>query len=168
MQRKEKYMENSGPTPILPSKVRGKPFEKGNSGNPAGKAKGTRNAATLALEAMLDGESESLMRLAIDLAHAGNKAALRLVIERILPPRRERPMQFQLPRLETAADAVAAINAIAEGIARGELSESEAASANAVVNTFMKSLEFVDYERKFAALEEKVSKLTKEVEEDLA
>ena len=102
------------------------------------------------------------------MAHAGNKAALRLVIERILPPRRERPMQFQLPRLETAADAVAAINAIAEGIARGELSESEAASANAVVNTFMKSLELVDYERKFAALEEKVSKLTKEVEEDLA
>ena len=159
-------MNNLGPTPILPSRVRGRPFEKGMSGNPAGKAKGTRNAATLALEQMLDGESESLMRLAIDLAREGNKGALRLVVERILPPRRERPMQFQLPRLETAEDAVAAINAIAEGIARGELSESEAASANALVGSFIKCLEFVDYERKFAALEEKISKLRREVGEE--
>jgi hypothetical protein len=78
-------------------KVRGKPFRKGQSGNPAGKLKGTRNAATLAAEALLDGESAALTRKAIELARKGDMAALRLVFTRIVPPRRERPFQFALP-----------------------------------------------------------------------
>ncbi len=40
-------------------------FQPGQSGNPAGKAKGTRNATTLALEALLDGEAEALTRRAL-------------------------------------------------------------------------------------------------------
>lgn len=36
-------------------KVRGKPFKKGESGNLGGKLPGTRNAATLMAEALLDG-----------------------------------------------------------------------------------------------------------------
>jgi hypothetical protein len=36
------------------------PFEPGKSGNPAGKLKGTRNKTTLAVEALLDGEAETI------------------------------------------------------------------------------------------------------------
>lgn len=43
-------------------------FQTGRSGNPAGKAKGTLNETTLALEALLDGEAETLTRKAIELA----------------------------------------------------------------------------------------------------
>jgi Family of unknown function (DUF5681) len=46
------------------------PFEPGQSGNPAGKPKGTRNKTTLAVEALLDGEAETLTRKAIELAKA--------------------------------------------------------------------------------------------------
>jgi Family of unknown function (DUF5681) len=35
---------------------RGRPFEKGVSGNPTGRPRGSRNATTLALEALLDGQ----------------------------------------------------------------------------------------------------------------
>jgi hypothetical protein len=48
------------------------PFQPGQSGNRAGKRKGTRNKVTLAVEALLDGEAETLTRKAIELAKAGD------------------------------------------------------------------------------------------------
>ena len=74
----------------LPGHVRGRPFEKGRSGNPAGRRPGSRNKATLAAAALLAGESEALTRTAVDLALAGDPTAMRLCIERVLPPCRER------------------------------------------------------------------------------
>jgi hypothetical protein len=52
-------------------------FKPGQSGNPAGKPRGSRNRTTLAVEALLDGEAETLTRKAIELAKAGDLAALR-------------------------------------------------------------------------------------------
>lgn len=123
--------------------VRGRPFQKGQSGNPGGKLKGTRNAAALAAEALLDGESAALTRKAIELARKGDMAALRLVFARIVPPRRERPFQFELPPLKKASDAVAAIVRITEGVTKGELTESEAKSLVGLVDAF------VNYHRQF-------------------
>ena len=81
-------------------KVRGRPFQKGQSGNPVGKRKGTRNAATLAAEALLDGESMALTRKVVDMALKDDMAAMRLVMERIFPPRRERPFHVRFAPLE--------------------------------------------------------------------
>ena len=47
------------------------------SGDPAGRTKGARNRATLAAEALLEGEAEALTRKAIELALAGDPTALR-------------------------------------------------------------------------------------------
>ena len=124
-------------------KIRGKPFQKGQSGNPGGKRKGTRNAATLAAEALLDGESAALTRKLVALALKDNMTAMRLVFERIVPPRRERPFQFELPPLKKGSDAVAAIALITEGVAKGELTESEAKTLVNLVEVF------VSYHRQF-------------------
>ena len=63
-------------------KQRGKPFQKGQSGNPDGRPRGSRNATTLALEALLDGQATALTQKAIDLALTGDMAALRLCLLR--------------------------------------------------------------------------------------
>ena len=84
------------------------PFEPGKSGNPAGKLKGTRNRTTLAVEALLDGEAETLTRKAIELAKRGDLAALRVCLDRIVPPRKDRPVKFELPPISSAADAAKA------------------------------------------------------------
>ena len=80
-----------------PRRVRGQPFEKGRSGNPAGRRRGSRNRATLAAAVLLEGESEGLTRKAVELALAGHPVALRLCIERILPVCRERAVRLALP-----------------------------------------------------------------------
>jgi hypothetical protein len=68
----------------------------GQSGNPAGKPKGTRNRATVAAEALLEGEAEMLTRKAIELGLSGDTTALRLCLERLMPPRKDRSISFSL------------------------------------------------------------------------
>ena len=45
-------------------------FKPGQSGNPAGRPKGSRNRSTLALEAIFEAEAEAITRKAIELALA--------------------------------------------------------------------------------------------------
>ena len=65
--------------PEITGAKQGGRFQKGRSGNPAGKPKGARHRATLAAEALLDGEAEALTRKAVELALAGDGIALRAV-----------------------------------------------------------------------------------------
>ena len=55
-------------SPKPPGRVRVRPFEKGRSGNPGGRRRGSRNKATLAAAALLAGESEALTRKAVEMA----------------------------------------------------------------------------------------------------
>jgi hypothetical protein len=73
-------------------------FQKGHSGNPRGKPREARHRSTLAAEVLLDGEAEQLTRKAVELALGGDTTALRLCLDRIIPPRRERPVSLPLRR----------------------------------------------------------------------
>ena len=86
-------------------KQHGRPFQKGQSGNPSGRPKGARNAATLACETLLDGQAEALTQKAIQMALDGDAVALRLCLDRIFPPRKDRPVTFTLPPITSARDA---------------------------------------------------------------
>ena len=96
-------------------------WQKGQSGNPAGRPAGARHKVSLAAEALLDGESEALTRKAIDLALEGDTTALRLCLERILPPRKSRRVVFDLPKIEKADDLLAAFGAVVTSMATGDL-----------------------------------------------
>jgi hypothetical protein len=78
-------------------KQRGKPFPKGRSGNPKGKPQGARNRSTIAVQQLLEGESEALTRRCIDLALGGDSTALRLCMERIAPAPKDRAIRFPMP-----------------------------------------------------------------------
>src|SRR6516225_9807088 len=66
---------------------RGRPFEKGRSGNPAGRPRGSRNRSTLAAQLLLQGEAEALTRKAVELALGGDPTALRLCLSHCAAPR---------------------------------------------------------------------------------
>lgn len=55
-------------------------YKRGQSGNPAGRPLGSRNAATMLVEMMLHGEARALTRQAVNLALAGDTAALKLCL----------------------------------------------------------------------------------------
>jgi Family of unknown function (DUF5681) len=133
----------------------GRPFEPGRSGNPAGRPKGTRHHITVLAERLLDGEAEGLLRKAIELALAGDVAALRLLVDRILPPLRDRPVSFSLPPLSTPADAIAAMAAIATAVSEGNLTPGEAAEISALVVNVVKAIEVAEIDARVRTLEEK-------------
>jgi hypothetical protein len=133
-----------------PRRVRGKPFQKGRSGNPGGRRRGSRNRATLAAAVLLEGESEALTRKAVELALAGEPVALRLCIERILPVCRERAVRLALPAIEGANDISAAANAVTSALARGALTPSEAERIAIVVETLARAIDTTK-RREFAA-----------------
>ena len=129
--------------------TRGKPFQPGNSG----RLKGTRNKATLALEALLDGEAEAVTRKAVDMALEGDTTALRLVMDRTMPPRKDRPVMFALPTIETTADIVKASGALLQAVALGELTPSEAAELGKLVEAHVRAIELTDIQARLDALE---------------
>jgi hypothetical protein len=135
------------------SQQRGAPFKPGQSGNPAGRPKGARHKTTLAIEALLDGQHEKLTQKAIDLALAGDMQALRICMDRLAPVRRDRPVMFDLPRIETIADLPQATRAIMEAVAAGELTPSEAAELGKLVDAHAKAIEVTDLHRRLEALE---------------
>ena len=128
-------------------------FEKGKSGNPAGKPKGTRHRTTIAVEKLLQGEADELTRKAIELALAGDVTALRLCLERIAPARKDAPVNFDMPEMKSAADAAAAVGSILDNVASGHLSPDEARSIAPLIETYRKTLETEDLERRISELE---------------
>ena len=139
----------STPTRNNAGKTRGRPFEKGNPGRP----KGSRHRTTLAIDALLDGEAEALTRKAVELAKGGDTVALRLCMDRLCPPRRDRPVSFTLPAIETVADVAKASAALLEAVASGELTPSEAAEIAKLLDTHTRAIEAFDLEERLRALE---------------
>ncbi|MSO66295.1 MAG: hypothetical protein EXQ82_00465 [Pseudolabrys sp.] len=129
------------------------PYESGQSNNPNGRPKGARNKATLAAEALLDGEAEAITRKAIELAKGGDMTAIRLCLERIIPARRDRVAAFALPKVQSVADAVTAVTAIIEAVADGDLTPAEAAELSKVVDGFTRTVELVEIDERLSKLE---------------
>ena len=102
------------------------PFQKGESGNPAGRPRGARNRTTVLLENVFAEDAEAIARKAIELAKAGEIAALRMCLDRLVPARKDEPVVFDLPPLDSAADSVAAAARIVAAVADGDLTPSEA------------------------------------------
>jgi hypothetical protein len=115
----------AGDQQVVMRNARGQ-FVPGVSGNPAGRKQGSRNRATLMLQALLEGEGEKVVRKAVEMALAGNETALRLVLERLIPPVKERPISLELPALGKASDVAEAVRRAVEAVAAGQLTPSEA------------------------------------------
>jgi Family of unknown function (DUF5681) len=133
----------------------GRPFEKGRSGNPAGRRRGSRNLAIVAAESLLAGQSEALTQKAVERALEGSDLALKLCLDRILAPRRERTVNFALPPIESPADLSAALGAVAAAVAEGALTPGEACDLSQVAATFIKAIETADFERRLQQIEQR-------------
>jgi hypothetical protein len=143
--------------PVKTGKIQAGRFSKGKSGNPDGRPKGSRNKITLAIEALLDNEGEALTQKAIDLAKEGDLQALRLCLDRLMPPRKDRPVSFELPSITCAGDAAKASAALVTAVSIGQITPSEAVELGRLLESYVKTLEATDLEERLKKLEKVIS-----------
>ena len=146
--------------PVTPAentaeKQRGRPFEPGQSGNPKGRPKGARNKTTMAIEALLEGEADVILRTLLDKAKEGDSTALRLCLERLLPPRRDRAVSFELGEIKSSADLEQASSSVLTACADGVLTPDEATKVMSLISAHAQVLGQTELERRLAALEQK-------------
>jgi hypothetical protein len=127
-------------------------FEPGGPGGPGRKA-GSRNKATLILDALADGEADAILQKQIDLAKGGDQRAAELILSRCWPARKSRAINLDLPPVTTAADIVPALGRIADAVAGGEITPDEGAAVAAVLEGKRRAIETVDVLARIEALE---------------
>lgn len=141
-----------------PAPRRGRPFQKGQSGNPAGKPKGTRNRTTVIAQGLIDNEAEALVRKVVEMALNGDLACLRICLERLVPTKRDAPIEIALPRIGSTADIPKLLEAVTAKIGAGGITPAEAKTIMDLAETFRKALEAAELERRIGALEEAARK----------
>jgi hypothetical protein len=123
-------------------------FSDGNAGRP----KGSRNKATIAIDSLLEGQAEALTQTAISKALEGDSIALRLCMDRIAPPMKDKPVVFPLPRMHGAVDASEAAGSVLRAVSDGTLTP-EGTRVMGLIDSYRRTLELTDIEQRLHALE---------------
>ena len=91
-------------------------------GNPNGRRAGARNRTCALALKLMDADAEPVILALIKAAKGGDVAAIKLVLERVAPLPRNRPVTFNVLAIETAADLGEAMGAIeSRGVARRQI-----------------------------------------------
>ena len=133
-------------------------FQKGVSGNPSGRPKGSRHKTTLAVEALLEGEAEIITRKAIEAAKAGDMIAIRLVLDRVCPPRKTRSIEIDLPPIGDAAGVSLAQEEVLKAVCTGELDLDQGQALSGLLEARRQFLETSELEARLTELEAKMGR----------
>jgi hypothetical protein len=110
--------------------------------------------ARLAFAGGLDGEAEALVRKVVQLALEGDLTCLRICLERLVPPKKEAPIEIDLPEIGAIADMPKFFAALMAKLGEG-ITPSEARTVIDLAEVVCKSLGMKELEERISALEEK-------------
>jgi hypothetical protein len=128
-------------------------FLPGVSGNPAGRRPGTKTRKQALVESLFAGEVAEIAQKALEMARGGNVDCIRIVLDRVAPVRRGRPVNFKLPPLREAADIVRCFNEILHSCANGTLTIEEARALASVVEAGTRAIFVSELEYRIERLE---------------
>ena len=110
------------------------------------------------LDKIADDAGEDILNKLVEAAKTGDLRATDLVLSRIWPVRKGRPVSLDLPKIETAADLVAALGLVADAVGIGDITPDEGQAVSAVLETKRRAIETVELETRIAALEQEKRK----------
>jgi hypothetical protein len=131
---------------------RGRPFQPGNQMG-RGRPRGSRNQSSATHQKILAEYADPLIRKCIAMALKENPVAMRACMERLLPLRREQPVQFKLPKVRTSAEADEALNMLLRSVARGQLTPTETKQIAEILDGKRRMIETVELEQRIQMLE---------------
>jgi hypothetical protein len=93
---------------------------------------------------LLEGQAERITQKAIKMALEGDMTALKLCLERLLPPRRDRPVSLDLPPVKTAADVRLGYDRLTQALSEGAISPAEGKLVSDVLEKHGEAIERSD------------------------
>ena len=130
-------------------------FNKGQSGNPAGKPRGARNRSSLVAERLFANEIQEICGSIIAQAKAGNMQAAKIILDRVLPPIKDKPVQIDLPKMTSSNDLAKAVECIAFAVGSGQISPLEGEFIARIVDIHIRALELNEIEKRLSNLEKR-------------
>jgi len=141
-------------------------FKPGVSGNPAGRPRGSVNRfsnsqATLLARALLEERAADLTQKAISEAMEGNPIALKLCLERLIPPPQDAPVHLSFPALGTTpgsapADIFAAHSALLSAVASGQVTPQQGQAISSLIEGRRRSWEAVELAERLNSIESRL------------
>ena len=140
--------------------MHGRPFERGNKMG-KGRPPGSRNQRTVFSE-MMESHGEPLIKQCLVRALKGDSTAMRLCMERLLPPCKPSNNRFRMPVVKTASDVRLALQSVLQEVARGRLSAQEGGAVAAILETHRVAIETDEFGERLKALEQQMEIQRKE------
>jgi hypothetical protein len=81
-----------------------------------------------------------------------------MCLDRLAPPRKDRPVTFELPAIETAADLSRATNALLQAVATGDLTPAEAADISKSIDAHVRAIQATDLNERLLRIEQQASR----------
>jgi hypothetical protein len=136
------------------ARKRGRPFPKGTSGNRRGRPLGSRNRATVLLDAMAEGQAQAVLQQVLTAALAGDLRAAELILTRVWALRKGRPLRLDLPRIHSAADLLKASEVLVAAVGQGTLTPDEGKDLASVLELHRAAIATHDLEVRLSKLEQ--------------
>ena len=142
---------NSG----APVKQRGRPFTQGQSGNPSGRPKGSKNKIRLSAYDLVSERGPRILKRLADLADQGDLVAIKAFVN-YLPKPAEDPISLTLPEIKTSNDVKLAHAMLIKAVARGDIAPNQAERLSRLLERQSAMIESADLEARLTALEERL------------
>ncbi len=110
-------------------------------------------------EEMLEAKAPELIELCIEEALSGNNTALKLCVERLLSALKSRPIQIELPQIQTPEDVLAAVEVLRQELAAGNLNAEEFELLMRTIDHARAAIESLSLERRIEDQEERIREL---------
>lgn len=132
------------------------PFKPGQSGNPTGRPKGIKDRRVALREKLLP-HADQLIEMVTTFAKSGDMAAMKIVMDRIIPPLKEEPIHVSIPKIESAEDCVKAQAAVVNAVAAGEILPSDGQAMSGLIEAQRRAYETHELAKRLEAIEEAIN-----------
>lgn len=133
-------------------------FKPGKSGNPAGRPKGIKDRRVALREKLLP-HADQLIEMVTTFAKSGDMAAMKIVMDRIIPPLKEEHIRVAIPKIESAADCTQAQADVVNAVASGDMLPSEGQAISSLIEAQRRAFETTELAQQMRDLHDEISKL---------
>jgi hypothetical protein len=135
---------------------RGTPFQPGNKFG-RGRPGGSRNKSTLLKLVLLESHAESLIKKCIVMALNGDRAAMRMCMDRLIPRRHSAPVQLRMTKINTVSDVREVGQELVQAVGSGQITPTEGQQMMTMLEAQRQTIELYELDQRLQKVEQHIA-----------